>query len=127
MQPAIRKKNFEGLVVETVLGFFGHVVDHCFQILGLFKLAQLPIRASAILKDPVYVFDLVPAVQFVDRFADKLKVLANQFALVDFFLFAKINELPVDAITHSTPLVLHQQGARVLAKNPGSGREGDTG
>ena len=61
------------------------------------------------------VVDLVAAAEFVDDVVDEGEVFEDELARGDFLLFAEVDQLAVEAVADGAELVLHQQGAGVLA------------
>src|SRR6185312_6005729 len=98
---------------EAGLCFIDDVIHYFGQVSRFLKNTKLAIGARAVFQNPVYVIDLVSRSQFVDYIVDKLQVLIDQVADGNFRLFAKINQLAVQAIPGGPPLILHNQGAPV--------------
>ena len=76
----------------------------------------MAVGSGALFEHGADVVDLVLTAQFFDGVFDEVEVLEDEVAGGDFGLLAEVDHLAVEAVADGTELVLHEEGAGVLAE-----------
>ena len=82
------------------------IVYHFLQTVGLLKYSQLAVGTCTLLQYFMNRADGLAAPKIIHYIINKVQQLVNQQARVNFCLFAKVNQLAIDAVPRSAPLVL---------------------
>src|SRR5256886_6080261 len=83
--------------------------------------AKLAVGTRSHLQDLVNVIDLFARIELVHNVVDEFKILVDQIARCNLFLFSEINQLAIQTIARRTPLVFHDQSAPIEAESLISG------
>src|SRR5205807_2372927 len=97
-------------------GFGREQLDHRTSVAAVLQDLQLAVRAGPLRQDRVDVLDRLPRAQLIHDIVDELDELDREVSHRDLRLLAEVDQVAVDAIADSSPLVLGDQSRHVLAK-----------
>src|SRR6266404_5298811 len=85
------------------------MLHHSLHVAGLAEHGELPLGAGALAENRMHVIDCSPAAQVVHHIVDEFEQLDCQLAHWDFFAFAEVDQLAIDAPADGAPFVLFDQ------------------